>query len=362
MDRSICTYNLTEYERDSYFIGANSEKGFILTPGGIFEEENFDRVFILKGGPGTGKSTFMKKAAKDAEKKGHQTVRYYCSSDPSSLDALIIVTPDKRILIIDGTHPHIREMKYPGAVSEIINLSIMWDTEDLSSQTEIIKELTKRKSDCFKSTYKYLSAAAELSRSLVSISERFCNTDKMKAATERFISPYKRIEGATRKVYTEAFSMKGTVAIDTYFKIAKQTYYVSDFLGLSLLYMNNLSEKLSKENVSHTKIVSPVNSETVSGIFIEEAEILVTHENYSERLPKGKKINMKRFVTEEYKAFKGRYRFGEKCKNALLEGAADSLHLAEKYHFELENIYVSAMNFKKVSKIYRERILPVLDT
>ncbi len=360
MERSFCTYTIKEYPENSFYIGANSEKGFVLTPGGIFEEDNFDRVFILKGGPGTGKSTFMKKAAKEAEKKGRTLTGYYCSSDPDSLDALIIENGDEKTLIIDGTHPHIREMKYPGAVSEIINLSVLWNTELLTERREKIRELSDLKSDCFENAYRYLAAAAELDRSQIKISKTVLNEDKMKSAVVRFAAPYKKFKGTVRTVYTEAFSMSGTVSSDVFVKSSKQIYYLSDSMGISRLFLKELSKELKKEKVAHTEIISPVSTAVISGIFIDGASILITHQNYKDEMPLGKTINMKRFLSDDGASLKGRYRFGEKCKNALYEGAADALLKASNYHFELENIYSPAMNFKKLNKIYREKISPFL--
>ncbi|MBE6563635.1 MAG: hypothetical protein E7660_07885 [Ruminococcaceae bacterium] len=360
MERSFCTYTVKQYPENSFYIGANSEKGFVLTPGGVFEEENFDRVFILKGGPGTGKSTFMKKAAEDAESSDCHVTRYYCSSDPDSLDAVIIEKNEKKTLIIDGTHPHIREMKYPGAVSEIINLSIMWDTEKLTAEKEKITELSAKKTACFETAYKYLKAAAELARAQSAISRKVCDTDKLRAAVIRFIAPYKKQKGKTSSVYTEAFSMKGTACTDTFFQSAEKIYYLTDVMGISEIYLEILSDELEKEGIAHTKIVCPVNTGKISGVYMDGAKLFITHENYKGETKAGKRVNMKRFVISESSSFKGRYRFGEKCISALQEGAAESLASAEEYHFELESIYVSAMNFKKVSKLYRDKIVPVI--
>ena len=56
-----------------FFAAANSVKGFVSFYGEIFAAPSIERRYIIKGGPGTGKSSFMKKvarAAKDAGGKG----------------------------------------------------------------------------------------------------------------------------------------------------------------------------------------------------------------------------------------------------------------------------------------------------
>ena len=62
------------------------------------------RVFILKGSPGSGKSTVMKRIAARAEAEGHPLTVIRCSSDPDSLDGVMLT--DLGVAVADGTSPH----------------------------------------------------------------------------------------------------------------------------------------------------------------------------------------------------------------------------------------------------------------
>jgi len=88
----------------SCFLGANSPVGFVSQFEKVYNQTDAWRVYIIKGGPGTGKSSFMKKIAKEAQKRQLDTHIAYCSSDPASVDAVII--PDKKIMVADGTAPY----------------------------------------------------------------------------------------------------------------------------------------------------------------------------------------------------------------------------------------------------------------
>ena len=48
-----------------------------------------NRVFIIKGGPGVGKSTFMEKIGKEMQERG-LLWSHHCASDSGSLDGLVI--------------------------------------------------------------------------------------------------------------------------------------------------------------------------------------------------------------------------------------------------------------------------------
>ena len=72
-----------------YFGAANTSRGFENYFPNIFNPKKFDRIYIIKGGPGSGKSTIMKKIAKAAVQKGYEPILYRCSSDVQSLDGII---------------------------------------------------------------------------------------------------------------------------------------------------------------------------------------------------------------------------------------------------------------------------------
>lgn len=115
------------------------------------------RIFLLKGGPGTGKSTFMKRIGKELQERGIDLEYHWCSSDYDSLDGIVL--PAFEVAIIDGTAPHVTDPLYPGAVDEIINLGDYWDQEKLVPKKEEIISLKKRVTQSFNTAYSRLRMA-----------------------------------------------------------------------------------------------------------------------------------------------------------------------------------------------------------
>jgi len=60
--------------------------------------------YLIKGRPGSGKSTLMKAVVKESWKLGYDTDIYHCSLDPKSLD--MVVMPELHFCIFDATAPH----------------------------------------------------------------------------------------------------------------------------------------------------------------------------------------------------------------------------------------------------------------
>ena len=66
-----------------FFLGANSEEGFFS----LYDQllgGRLDDLMILKGGPGCGKSTFMRRVGAAMERAGERVVYINCSGDPQS--------------------------------------------------------------------------------------------------------------------------------------------------------------------------------------------------------------------------------------------------------------------------------------
>ena len=107
----------------SYFLGANTGRGFYSLYDGFVRPGDF--LWILKGGPGCGKSSFMRRIGAAAEAAGHDVEYVLCSGDPDSLDGVYIT--DLGIAYADGTAPHVLEPQHPGADSNYVNLGAHLD-------------------------------------------------------------------------------------------------------------------------------------------------------------------------------------------------------------------------------------------
>lgn len=81
-----------------------------LTPAGARDTvqsitQNLEKRFFIKGYPGTGKSSMMKKLANEALRRGYDAQLVWCGLDSNSIDMVII--PELKFCIFDSTEPHV---------------------------------------------------------------------------------------------------------------------------------------------------------------------------------------------------------------------------------------------------------------
>lgn len=160
-----------------YFPGNNTPQGFYSYYNYILGQREANRIICLKGGPGTGKSTFLKNIGEQLEKAELSVDYLHCSADENSLDGILI--PEKRIAIVDGTSPHITDPKTPGAVDTILNFGEFWNDKMIGLEKEQIIEHNEACSRWYRIGYGYLQAAKAIAQNLSMIQEEGIETSEL---------------------------------------------------------------------------------------------------------------------------------------------------------------------------------------
>ena len=332
-----------------YFASANTEKGFVSFFNEIYGE--LDMVYIIKGGPGTGKSSFIRRIADEAENKRYSVEYFYCSADPLSLDGIII--EELNTAIIDGTAPHTYDPRYPGVKDMIIHLGDNWNGEVLQKNSQIICELVNTKSRLYNNVYNYLSAAGRIEAEIKLYNKRAVLYDKMQGAVERLTKGWKNGKGFSKKLRpVEGISHAGHIIYDTYHNFADNKYVVRDRYSIGSLFMNMILKKAESKGLKVVYSPSFLDTTNLSAIYLPEVSCsFVIGED--DDLNK-KQINMDRFVDADIlRKNKQKNRFARRCLNSLYEGVQKGFDEIYDVHTSLEKYYIEAMDFSKNADILK---------
>ena len=156
MDRKKSSETVRSLGENAYFAASNSAHGFHSYYDECFDRKEITRLFAIKGGPGTGKSRFMRDVAEWGERVGWSAEMIYCSSDPDSLDGVILTRNGEGIAVLDATAPHVYEPSRPGYREEIVNLGEFWNAELLRGHRDELDALNRRKKEAYRRGYRFL--------------------------------------------------------------------------------------------------------------------------------------------------------------------------------------------------------------
>lgn len=342
------------------FIAANTYKGFFSYFDELLYGEDHSRVYLIKGGPGCGKSTFMKKVAKAAEKKGFDVERIYCSSDPDSLDGVKIKDTDT--VIIDATAPHAYDMKYPGAYESIIDLSKFWNESALEKNKREIKALFEEISERYRGVYCILKTAGLIQSRRCALTEPKADTEKITAAIKKIIKQNAIVsienQPKTENRMLSAFSGSGIVTLsETTEKICDEYIVFEDSAGIAHLFLAKLAVVMTKMGYDSIRVHSPLCPDAkLEQILLPQLRLgfIASGHLYSPSIDEKKvikKINTKAFTDREfYSQNRNKLSFLKKTERELISSVCDELKVIKQKHDELETYYISAADHSALNR------------
>ncbi|KXZ40353.1 hypothetical protein SAMN05661008_00093 [Alkalithermobacter thermoalcaliphilus JW-YL-7 = DSM 7308] len=339
------------------FPGGNTSEGFFSFYDYMIDKDTANRIFVIKGGPGVGKSSMMKRIGQEFAKRGYDVELHFCSSDNNSIDGVVI--PKLKVALVDGTAPHVIDPKNPGAVDEIINLGEYWDQDKMEQVKEDVLKTTKQVSRYFLRAYKFLQSCRPI---VLDIQEKYkeamdygkVNFETSKLIEEVFENvPYRLKFGKARHLFGSAITPNGHVEItESILQGIDKIYYIKGEVGtgkstlLERIYNQALLRGIDVE-VYHAPLI-PQKLETV---VIESLKVAFTTSNLF------KENNYKTIDLNEYldkniiKKYEEEIEYDKKILNELFNKGIENVKNAKKEHDVLEKYYVSNMDFEGIEKL-----------
>ena len=343
------------------FPGGNTSKGFYSFYRYIIAQETANRIICLKGGPGTGKSSFMKKLGNHFLSLGYTVEYHHCSSDNNSLDGLVI--KELKVAVLDGTSPHIVDPVNPGAVDEILNLGVALDTSKLANNKTQIISINKEIGRSFKRAYRYFGAARCIHEDWSTLNSEALNTYKVeelvKELKDKILTGGKPFFALNRHLFGTAFTPNGIVSFnEDLAKECSSLYCIKGGPGTSKTeILKRVASTLEKNGYFVEYLHDPLIPERIENIIIPELStgIFTTNEISSISYENATTYNM---IDLCYKSSLNSrldsILYDKNEFNTLINKGLECIRHSKALHDELETYYIGAMDFSVVDKAYDE--------
>lgn len=357
----------------NFFPGGNTPVGFYSYYDYILDQKSAERFICIKGGPGVGKSSFMKGIGEHFQNKGEPVDYFWCSSDPDSVDGVLLRS--RAIAFIDGTSPHMIDPVTPGAVDSIIDLGNFWDEKKLKPQKEYIMQSNTRIKRWFKYAYSNLEAAHSLRETLEDIYRcAFLDGELYKTVhdiAEREFSArdISLSVGKCKKYFATAITPKGYISkITSLIKNYRKLYYVISPIGSNTSpVMEIMSNNAVRRGFLIEQYYCPMDPENkVEHLLIPELGLgFVTINDYHDMETwdvdgEVTVLDMHDYINwNSIEMYEKVIEITENNSNALIETAISYLKCAKKEHDILEGYYIPNMNFEKIDNLRDEWIAKI---
>ncbi len=334
----------------SFFLGANSGHGFHSFYDELIDLHDANSVYILKGGPGSGKSSLMRTLIRKADKLNIPFERILCSSDPDSLDG--VVFPTFRTAVCDGTAPHIVEPKFPLAVERYINLSSFADIPKIQEKKDDIIKVKEKYSTYFNRAYRMTACAEKIDDELFDKAIGTLSIEYLKKKARGIISREVIGKGSGKSFkrrFCEAISPKGYMSLlyDKEFNISR-TFIIEDSYGLAHFLLNTIKDACLAADYSCIGCFSPLKPSQMVHLYIPELslcfitssrDIPISGAHYRKlRLDSAVESSLSPLERAKLKKLRA-------LRKNFINEACEILVTAKLVHDDLENLYNPHIDF-----------------
>lgn len=331
--------------------------GFISCFDHLIPERLLKRKLILKGGPGVGKSTFMRRLHTALCTDGQPSVLCFCSGDPDSLDA--VVMPDEGLLILDGTAPHSIDPQIPGARDSLINLGACLDEAAMRPRLPLIQSCMRDHREASRRARAHLKAACAIERDCAAVISAGIDPDRYSRMTYALIQAVLSADAphgqaVVSSVITDAVTPKGRLCLlsdDADVRVIRLTGHP----GIDLTpVLRDVSRAARTAGWYVEEHLNPVIPGSLLHLSIPALSTLITTSDqlsaeqiydFSACIPSGSLLRSECALEQ-----------GRASAELMMQRAVSAMAQAKQIHDELETFYVPNMDFGAWQRIFDDTL------
>ncbi|MDO4750244.1 MAG: hypothetical protein Q4A39_05315 [Eubacteriales bacterium] len=349
----------SQHNKTCFFLGANSGDGFCSLYDGFVDCAHGDFLWVIKGGPGCGKSSFMRHIARTVENAGCEVEYILCSGDPDSLDGIYI--PRLRTAYVDGTAPHVMETRLPGAGSLYLDLGAFYDADALTAWLDEIGELFGSYQALYARAYDLLAASARVRpdtlpglwdndlpqrirrRALAAASREFAHAHGSGKVSRRFLS---------------GITCRGGVFLwETVSHLCEKVYLLDNELGLAPIFLDTIRFAADEKGLDYILCPTPLQPDVTEALLIPGLKLAFVASSSGQTFkgPVYRHLRLDAMADREsFRKLRPEFRRQQHLRAELLRAATNALAGAKSLHDALESIYNPHVDFSGLYKLADE--------
>ena len=340
-----------------FFLGASTPRGFVSHYDTLFDEVR--HLTILKGGSGCGKSTFLRAIGRAAQQRGLDVSYILCSSDPDSLDGVIV--PQLSAAYVDGTAPHVLEPRLCGGGMNYLNFGEFYDSDGMMEKEEEILQVQGENAAQYPHVTACLAAAGELLGGVQRIVDTPAYREETAAIAECIaLSSLRRIgdpQPRFRRRFLSAVTPQGLYFCQkTPAALCGRVYVLRDDYGLAPLLLEVLQARAQELGHSCIACYSPLLPDgRPTHLLIPSADVAVVSE--SALLPYDApcfcRIELNSSLPPQTRESLAFY---TQTISSLLGQAVEYLRAAKQHHDRLEALCRPFVDFAAADRLTKKTI------
>lgn len=339
-----------------FYLGASTPRGFVSHYDSLFQELKL--LTIIKGGPGCGKSTFMRAIAKAARERGLDVSLILCSSDPDSLDGILL--PELSVGFVDGTAPHALEPKLCGGSMNYLNFGEFYDRAAMRPNEEEIFAVQQEHMLCYAHVTACMAAADKLWDSVRVMTDRLQYNEEMSAIAECLALSVLQPTGQEPKEvsrFLSAVTPKGLhFCTGTPGALCEKVYVLRDNYGLAPRLLTILLKKAAELGHSSVLCYSPLlPTGAPTHLLIPSAGAAFVSEsrNFLFTEPSFCKIDLDSTIPQKDRK---ELEFCQKTVGDLLYRSVKHMRDAKRLHDRMEDLSRPFVDFSAVDEMTKQQI------
>ncbi|MBQ3140551.1 MAG: hypothetical protein IJC25_01150 [Clostridia bacterium] len=339
-----------------FFAASNTAQGFVSLFERLYDTDPGQRVFLIAGGPGTGKSSLMRRIAARLEHEEIPFEYLHCSSDPDSLDG--VLCHEKKSLILDATPPHTVSPKLAGVIENTVDVGQHWNTALLREKSAQILALSGEIKKRYAEVYKMLNTAGRFKSytndmGLMALDEKKCSAYAKRTA-KRLIPQGQEAAAPGKELprFLSNVTPRGHVFFEeTLHALADRVYlYRDDFGPAARCVLTAVRQAALKAGYDCYCCYCPLAPEQCEHLIIPALGLALSTVN-TVHAARGRCIDLNRYYDAALtQANKGQLSGYRRRIDAAIASSVAQLKSIKSRHESLEQLYGKAMDFTAVDR------------